>query len=344
VNVDAIPADRLPALLRAMPKAELHIHIEGSLEPELIVALARRNGVALAYPSVAALRAAYAFTDLQSFLDIYYAGASVLLAEEDFYDMAMAYFARAAADNVVHAELFFDPQTHTDRGVPFAFVIDGLSRACAQAAKAYGIDASLILCFLRHLSEDAALATLEEALPHRDKFIGVGLDSGERGNPPEKFARVFARAGELGLHRVAHAGEEGPPAYVAAALDVLHAERIDHGVRCLEDPALVARLARDRIPLTVCPLSNVKLCVYPDLAHHPLKTLIDAGICATVNSDDPAYFGGYIDRNFLATFEALPLGPKDAYALARNSFEASFVSDTKKRGWIDALDAAFASA
>ena len=344
MNVDAIPADRLPALLRAMPKAELHIHIEGSLEPELIVALARRNGVALAYPSVAALRAAYAFTDLQSFLDIYYAGASVLLAEEDFYDMAMAYFARAAADNVVHAELFFDPQTHTDRGVPFAFVIDGLSRACAQAAKAYGIDASLILCFLRHLSEDAALATLEEALPHRGKFIGVGLDSGERGNPPEKFARVFARAGELGLHRVAHAGEEGPAAYVAAALDVLHAERIDHGVRCLEDPALVARLARDRIPLTVCPLSNVKLCVYPDLAHHPLKTLLDAGICATVNSDDPAYFGGYIDRNFLATFEALPLGPKDAYTLARNSFGASFASDTKKRGWIDTLDAAFASA
>jgi len=344
MNVDAIPADRLPALLRAMPKAELHIHIEGSLEPELIFALARRNGVALAYPSVAALRAAYAFTDLQSFLDIYYAGASVLLAEEDFYDMAMAYFARAAADNVVHAEIFFDPQTHTDRGVPFAFVIDGLSRACAQAAKAYGIDASLILCFLRHLSEDAALATLEEALPHRGKFIGVGLDSGERGNPPEKFARVFARAGELGLHRVAHAGEEGPPAYVAAALDVLHAERIDHGVRCLEDPALVARLARDRIPLTVCPLSNVKLCVYHDLAHHPLKTLLDAGICATVNSDDPAYFGGYIDRNFLATFEALPLGPKDAYTLARNSFEASFASDTKKRGWIDTLDAAFASA
>jgi adenine deaminase len=344
MNVDAIPADRVPALLRAMPKAELHIHIEGSLEPELIFALARRNGVALAYPSVAALRAAYAFSDLQSFLDIYYAGASVLLVEEDFYDMGMAYFARAAADNVVHAELFFDPQTHTDRGVPFAFVIDGLSRACAQAARAYGIDASLILCFLRHLSEEAALSTLEEALPHRDKFIGVGLDSGERGNPPGKFARVFARAGELGLHRVAHAGEEGPPAYVAAALDVLHAERIDHGVRCLEDASLVARLARDRIPLTVCPLSNVKLCVYPDLAHHPLKTLLDAGICATVNSDDPAYFGGYIDRNFLATFEALPLGPKDAYTLARNSFEASFVSDTKKRGWIDALDAAFASA
>jgi adenosine deaminase len=344
VNLAALPQDRLPALLRAMPKAELHIHIEGSLEPELIFALARRNNVELAYPNVAALRAAYAFTDLQSFLDIYYAGASVLLREDDFYDMAMAYFARAAADNVVHAELFFDPQTHTDRGVPFKAVIDGLSRACARAGKLYGIDASLILCFLRHLPEEAALATLEEAIPHRDKFIGVGLDSGERGNPPEKFARVFARAGELGLHRVAHAGEEGPAAYVQAALDVLHAERIDHGVRCLEDPALVARLARERIPLTVCPLSNVKLCVYPDLAHHPLKTLLDAGICATVNSDDPAYFGGYVDRNFLATFEALPLGPKDAYALARNSFDASFVSDEKKREWVGALDASFAAA
>jgi adenosine deaminase len=258
--------------------------------------------------------------------------------------MAMAYFERAAADHVVHAELFFDPQTHTDRGVAFKTVVDGLSRACAQAGKLYGIDASLIMCFLRHLSEDAAFATLEEALPHRDKFIGVGLDSGERGNPPEKFARVFARAGELGLHRVAHAGEEGPAAYVQAALDVLHAERIDHGVRCLEDPALVVRLARDRVPLTVCPLSNVKLCVYRDLAHHPLKTLLDAGICATVNSDDPAYFGGYVDRNFLATFAALPLGAKDAYALARNSFEASFVGDGKKRDWVGALDAAFAAA
>jgi adenine deaminase len=344
VNLNAFPADRLPALLRTMPKAELHIHIEGSLEPELIFALARRNNMTLPFPSVASLRAAYAFTDLQSFLDLYYAGASVLQKEDDFYDMAMAYFERAAADHVVHAELFFDPQTHTDRGVAFRTVIDGLSRACAQAGKLYGIDASLIMCFLRHLSEDAAFATLEEALPHRDKLIGVGLDSGERGNPPEKFTRVFARAAELGWHRVAHAGEEGPAAYVQAALDVLHAERIDHGVRCLEDPALVARLARDRVPLTVCPLSNVKLRVFPDLAHHPLKTLLDAGICATVNSDDPAYFGGYVDRNFIATFEALPLGAEDAYALARNSFEASFVSDDKKRGWIGALDAAFAAA
>ncbi|MFO1310772.1 MAG: adenosine deaminase [Burkholderiales bacterium] len=344
MNFAGIDAHKLPALLRAMPKAELHIHIEGSLEPELIFALARRNGVSLPYPSVAALRAAYEFSDLQSFLDIYYAGASVLLEEDDFYDMAMAYFERAAADNVVHAELFFDPQTHTGRGVPFAHVIEGLSRACAQAGKLYGIDASLVLCFLRHLSEEAAFATLEEALPHRGKFIGVGLDSGERGNPPEKFAGVFARAGELGLRRVAHAGEEGPASYISAALDVLHAERIDHGVRCLENPSLVARLARDRIPLTVCPLSNVKLRVFPDLARHPLKTLLDAGLCATVNSDDPAYFGGYITRNFVAAFDALPLDARDAHALARNGFEASFASADRKREWIAMLDAAFETA
>ena len=232
-NLDAIPRDRLPALLQAMPKAELHIHIEGSLEPELIFALAQRNGVALSYPDVDALRAAYAFTDLQSFLDIYYAGASVLLKEQDFFDMAMAYFRRAAADHVVRAELFFDPQTHTERGVPIATVIDGLSRACAQAEREFGISAALILCFLRHLSEEAALATLEDALPHRDKFIGVGLDSSERGHPPEKFARVFEHARRLGLHLVAHAGEEGPPAYIVSALDVLHVQRIDHGVRCV---------------------------------------------------------------------------------------------------------------
>ncbi|MFO1324334.1 MAG: adenosine deaminase [Burkholderiales bacterium] len=340
----AIPHDRLPALLRAMPKAELHIHIEGSLEPELIFALARRNGIALRYASVDALRAAYAFTDLQSFLDIYYAGASVLITEDDFFDMAMAYFARAAEDNVVRAELFFDPQTHTDRGVAFATVINGLSRACAQAGVTYGIDAALILCFLRHLSEDAAFATLEQALPFRERFIGVGLDSGERGNPPEKFARVFARCRELGLHLVAHAGEEGPPAYIEAALDVLHVERIDHGVRCLEDPALVRRLAREQVPLTVCPLSNVKLCVFPDLAHHPLKALLDAGICATVNSDDPAYFGGYVNRNFTETFAALPLSAADAYALARNSLTASFAEDGLKRRWAEGLDAAFATA
>ncbi len=328
-----------------MPKAELHIHIEGSLEPELIFALAQRNGVSLPYADVEALRAAYAFTDLQSFLDIYYAGASVLLQEQDFFDMAWAYFQRAHADNVVHAELFFDPQTHTERDVPMAFVIHGLKRACDQAQADLGISASLILCFLRHLSEDAAFQTLEDALHYREHFIGVGLDSSERGHPPEKFARVFARCRELGLHRVAHAGEEGPPEYIWNALDVLHVERIDHGVRCLEDPALVQRLAHERVPLTVCPLSNVKLCVYGDMAQHRLPELLSAGLCATLNSDDPAYFGGYMNDNFIATFSALPqLGAAEAYTLARNSFEASFAPAADKARWTAALDACFAQA
>ena len=345
IDFDAIPRARLPELLRAMPKAELHIHIEGSLEPELIFALAQRNGVALTYPSVEALRAAYAFTDLQSFLDIYYAGASVLLHEQDFFDMAMAYLRRAAADHVVHAELFFDPQTHTARGVPIATVIDGLARACAVAQRELGISSALILCFLRHLSEEAALATLEAALPQRSKFIGVGLDSSERGHPPEKFARVFERARGLGLHCVAHAGEEGPPAYIASALDVLQVERIDHGVRCLEDAALVARLARERVPLTVCPLSNLKLCVVPSLAQHPLPALLDAGLVATVNSDDPAYFGGYINDNFVATFEALPqLNAAHAWQLAHNSFEASFAPRAQKMRWQADLARVFSEA
>jgi adenosine deaminase len=342
MNFDQISRDRLPALLRAMPKAELHIHIEGSLEPELIFALAERNGVALPYASVEALRAAYAFTDLQSFLDIYYAGASVLLKEEDFFDMAMAYFKRAADDHVVRAELFFDPQTHTDRGVPIKTVIDGLSRACATAERELGVSGALILCFLRHLSEDAAFATLEQALPYRAHFIGVGLDSSEQGHPPEKFARVFARCRELGLHLVAHAGEEGPPAYVWSALDVLKVERIDHGVRSVDDPALMQRLAATRMPLTVCPLSNVKLCVYPTMAQHQLPALLAAGLCATINSDDPAYFGGYMNQNFVETFDALPqLTARHAYQLARNSFEASFVDEARKQAWTRALDQAF---
>ena len=345
MNLDHIPRDRIPALLRAMPKAELHIHIEGSLEPELIFVLAQRNGVALAYENVAALRAAYAFTDLQTFLDIYYAGASVLLTAQDFEDMAMAYFQRAAADHVVHAELFFDPQTHTARGVSFETVISGLTRGCERAQRELGVSSALILCFLRHLSEEEAFATLEEALPYRGQFIGVGLDSSERGNPPEKFARVFARCGELGLHRVAHAGEEGPPAYIRSALDVLHVERVDHGVRCIEDPSLVQRLVRERVPLTVCPLSNLKLRVFDTLAEHNLATLLDAGLAVTVNSDDPAYFGGYINQNFVETFAALPqLSAHHAYELARNSFDASFVADADKRRWSDALDAVFASA
>jgi len=333
--------DDVLALVRRLPKAELHIHIEGSLEPELIFELARRNGVALAYPSVEALRAAYAFTDLQSFLDIYYAGASVLLHEADFYDMAMAYFRRAAADNVVHAELFFDPQTHTERGVPFSTVIDGLARACRDARSQLGVSGLLILCFLRHLSAEAALATLEEAKPHREKFVGVGLDSSERGHPPEKFARVYAEAAKLGLHRVAHAGEEGPPAYIRSALDVLGVERIDHGVRCLEDPDLVARLARERVPLTVCPLSNVKLCVFPSLEHHNFAQLLAAGLCVTINSDDPAYFGGYMNQNWVETFAALPeLTATDARAIASNSIDASFAPEAQKRQWREAIAAA----
>ena len=328
-----------------MPKAELHIHIEGSLEPELIFALAQRNGVQLPYADVAALRSAYAFTNLQSFLDLYYAGASVLLHEQDFYEMAWAYFQKAKADHVVRAELFFDPQTHTARGVAMGAVIEGLDRACRDAQTRLGISADLILCFLRHLSEDDALATLEEAMPWRDHFIGVGLDSSELGHPPEKFARVFARARELGLHVVAHAGEEGPPAYIWSALDVLQVERIDHGVRCTESPALMQRLARLRMPLTVCPLSNVKLCVFPTLSAHNMAQLLEAGICATVNSDDPAYFGGYVGDNYVQTFAALPqLGARQAWQLAANSFEASFARPADKLRWRQALDDCFARA
>jgi adenine deaminase len=345
IAFERIARERLPALLRAMPKAELHIHIEGSLEPEMIFALAKRNGVALAYPNVEALRAAYAFCDLQSFLDIYYAGASVLLKEDDFFDLAWAYLERAQADNVRCAEIFFDPQTHTARGVPMGAVIEGLSRACAQAKARFGLQASLILCFLRHLSEDEALATLDAALPWRDRFIGVGLDSSERGHPPENFARVFAKARSLGLRLVAHAGEEGPPAYIETALDVLKVERIDHGVRSVESPALVQRLARERMPLTVCPLSNVKLCVFDSLARHNLPALLAAGLCATVNSDDPAYFGGYVNQNLVETFEALPaLGAREAYTLARNGFEASFAAAGDKARWIAELDGTFAQA
>jgi adenine deaminase len=345
IDFDAIPRERLPALLRTMPKAELHLHIEGSLEPELIFRLAQRNRMALPYPSVEALRAAYAFSDLQSFLDIYYAGAGVLLKEQDFFDMAWAYFERAAADHVVHAEVFFDPQTHTERGVAMETVIVGLEHACRRAHAEFGLSAKLILCFLRHLSEEAAFETLEQALPYRHHFIGVGLDSGERGNPPEKFARVFAKCRDLGLHVVAHAGEEGPPAYIESALDLLKVERIDHGVRCVESPALVQRLAALRMPLTVCPLSNVKLCVFPTLAQHNLKALLEAGLCATVNSDDPAYFGGYVNDNYLQTFAALPaLTARDAWQLAANSFEASFADAAHKAQWRAQLDAAFAAA
>ena len=341
-KVPPISADRLPGLLRAMPKAELHIHIEGSLEPELIFALAQRNGLALPHASVQELRSAYAFTNLQSFLDIYYAGASVLLHEQDFYDMARAYLNRAVADNVVHTEIFFDPQTHTARGVAMETVINGLYRACRDAQIEQGISASLILSFLRHLSEEDAIATLEAALPLRDRFIGVGLDSSEQGNPPEKFARVFARCKELGLHLVAHAGEEGPPAYIWGALDVLGVERIDHGVQSEKDAQLMERLVKEQIPLTVCPLSNLKLCVVKDLADHNLPRLLKAGLKVMINSDDPAYFGGYVNENYTQLFAATGMGAQEAYKLARNSLEASFASDAQKAQWIAKLDQSFA--
>ncbi|PIG29195.1 adenosine deaminase [Janthinobacterium sp. 35] len=329
---------QLRAIVRGMPKAELHIHIEGSLEPELIFALAERNGVPLGYESVEHLRSAYAFTDLQSFLDIYYAGASVLLKEQDFYDMTQAYLRRAEADNVLHTEIFFDPQTHTARGVPIADVINGIHRACQDSP----VSAALILCFLRHLSEEEAFETLEDALPHRDKFIGIGLDSSEVGNPPEKFSRVFARCRELGLHLVAHAGEEGPPAYIRTALDDLKVERIDHGVRCLEDAELTARLAREQIALTVCPLSNTKLRVFDQMHDHNLVQLLDAGLLVTVNSDDPAYFGGYMNDNFDAIFDALPLGLSHAQRLARNGFIAAFLPQAQKDAFLATVDAYFA--
>lgn len=341
MNVKPVPADRLPELLRQMPKAELHIHIEGSLEPELMFALAQRNGLTMAYPNVEALRQAYVFDNLQDFLDIYHAGTLVLRTEQDFYDMTHAYLARAAADNVVHAEIFFDTQTHTGHGLSTDVVINGLHRACADAQAQWGISASLILCFLRHLSEEAAFECLEQALPLRDKLVGIGLASSELGHPPEKFARVFARARELGFKLVAHAGEEGPAAYIWSALDVLKVERIDHGVQAMNDPALIVRLVQDRIPLTVCPLSNLKLRVFPTLAQHNLGRMLEAGIVATVNSDDPSYFGGYINQNFTQTFDALGLGAQQAYQLAHNSFEASFIDAARKRQYIDRLNATF---
>ncbi|MET0507569.1 MAG: adenosine deaminase [Burkholderiaceae bacterium] len=326
--------DDLPAWIRRLPKAELHLHIEGTLEPEMMFELAERNGVALPYGDIDAVRAAYAFTDLQSFLDLYYAGAAVLVTEQDFHDLCWAYLQRAKADGVVHAELFFDPQTHTDRGLRFETVLDGLESACRRGERELGISTALILCFLRHLPERNAFESLEQARPHAGRIAGVGLDSGERGNPPSKFERVFKACAELGWHRVAHAGEEGPPAYIIEALDLLGAERIDHGVRAVDDPALLERLARERVVLTVCPLSNIKLCVFPALEQHNLRTLMGAGVRVTINSDDPAYFGGYVAENYLQTARALGLDRRALAAIARTSIEASFTSDERKRQWL----------
>lgn len=343
-DLSRIPPQRLPALVARAPKAELHVHIEGTLEPELAFALARRNGVILPFESPAALRAACDFAGLQGFLDVYYAAAAVLVTEEDFHDLAWAYLRRAAADNVVRAEIFFDPQAHTARGVPFDTVVGGLSRAVDRAAAELGVSAALIMCFLRDLPESAALETLDRAEPFAGRLLGVGLDSAERGNPADRFAAVFARARRLGLHAVAHAGEDAPPASIAEALDRLGAERIDHGVRCLEDRSIVKRLVRGGIPLTVCPLSNVRLRVFPRLADHPLPRLLAAGLRASVHSDDPAYFGGFINDVLRESLAALPLTVADAHTLLRNSLESSFAPAADKARWVGRLDETFAAA
>jgi adenosine deaminase len=322
-----------------LPKSELHIHIEGSLEPELMFEIAERNGVKLHFDSVEEARQAYLFSNLQSFLDIYYEGTRVLLHEQDYYDMTRAYLVKAHSQNVQHAEIFFDPQSHTARGVPFETVITGIHQALVDGEKDPGISTRLILCFLRDLSLDEAMETLEQALPYKDWITGVGLDSAEAGHPPEKFMPAFDRARKQGLLTVAHAGEEGPPGYVWQALEKLRVSRIDHGVRCMEDSKLVDRLFKDQIPLTVCPLSNVKLCVFDSMEKHNLKAMLDAGLCVTVNSDDPAYFGGYIEENFMAVQQALNLDQRDIYRLAKNSFQASFLSEKKKKQFIDELDA-----
>lgn len=310
--------------IAGLPKAELHLHIEGTLEPELMFEMARRNGIALPHASVDALRLAYDFRDLQSFLDLYYQGAGVLQTRQDFYDMTAAYFRKAASQNVRHAEIFFDPQTHTHRGIAFETVVTGIHDAQVDAEHDLGVTSKLILSFLRHLDEDDAIATLDQAMPFRDWFFAVGLDSSEQGHPPSKFERVYARAREVGLIAVAHAGEEGPPEYIWEALDLLHAKRIDHGVRCLEDPKLVERLVAEQIPLTVCPLSNIRLRVFDTMADHPLRTMLQRGLKVTINSDDPAYFGGYVNENYLAAAQALGLTREELEQLAKNSFEASF--------------------
>jgi adenosine deaminase len=325
--------------VRGLPKAELHVHIEGTLEPEMAFQLAKKHGIALPYATVEELRAAYRFADLQSFLDLYYAGADVLRDVEDFHALTQAYLRKAHEQGVVHVEIFFDPQTHTARGVALATVLDGLRRAFSEAERESGITCRLILCFLRHLSADEAMRTLEEALPYKDAIAAVGLDSSELGHPPSKFAGVFARARREGLWAVAHAGEEGPPSYIYEALDILKVRRIDHGVRCEEAPELLGRLARERTPLTVCPLSNVKLNVFKGIENHNLKRLLDHGVCVTVNSDDPAYFGGYVVENYLAVQRGLGLSRTDLVVLARNSIEASFLADPAKRRWFAAIDA-----
>ena len=326
------------AFVAGLPKAELHLHIEGTFEPELMFAIAARNGVTIPFASVEDLRAAYSFNNLQEFLDIYYAGADVLREEVDFYDLTWAYLQRAAADNVRHVEIFFDPQTHTDRGIPFATVVEGILRALRQAETEHGISHRLIVSFLRHLSEAAAFETLAQALPYRDHLAGVGLDSSEVGNPPSKFQQVFAKAKTHGLRLTAHAGEEGPASYIREALDLLHVERVDHGNRCLDDPELVERLVAEQIPLTLCPLSNVALRVIDDIREHPVARMLDAGLLATIHSDDPAYFGGYVNANYTAVAEGLDLSQAQLVELAKNSFRASWLEEEQKQQFLAEID------
>lgn len=324
--------------IRQLPKVELHLHIEGSLEPEMMFELALRNQIALPFTTPEEVKAAYEFTNLQSFLDIYYQGANVLIHEQDFYDLTWAYLLRCKADNVIHTEIFFDPQTHTERGIAFDTVINGIHRALRDAKTQLSISSRVIMCFLRHLDEDSAFATLEQALAHKDKIIGVGLDSSEVGHPPEKFARVFAKALEAGFLTVAHAGEEGPVANIYNSLELLKVSRIDHGVRCADDPNLVVSLAQSRMPLTVCPLSNTKLKVFEEMKQHNVVDLLRQGLCVTINSDDPAYFGGYMTDNFLAVADSHMLTQEELAQFSRNAIEASFISDSEKQRLTSQLD------
>ena len=325
-------------LIKKIPKAELHLHIEGSLEPELMFKLAKRNKIEIPYRSIAEIKAAYNFHNLQSFLDIYYQGSKVLISEQDFFDLTWAYLLKSKEENIVHAEIFFDPQAHTNRGIKFELVINGIHGAILKAEKELGISLKIIMCFLRHLDERSAFKTLDQALAHKDKIIGVGLDSSEVDNPPSKFKHVFNKAIEEGFLTVAHAGEEGPPEYIWEALDLLKVKRIDHGIRCLEDEKLVQRLKDDKIPLTICPLSNIKLRIFKELRNHNLKKLLNKGLIAMVNSDDPAYFGGYLNRNLIECQMSLNLTKEDVKRLVINSFSSSFLSEDKKKKWIDQIN------
>ncbi|MCG9788327.1 adenosine deaminase [Vibrio mediterranei] len=319
------------AFIQDLPKVELHLHIEGSLEPELLFKLAQRNGISLPYASPEALRTAYDFEDLQSFLDIYYQGANALITEQDFYDLTWAYLERCKADNVIHTEIFFDPQTHTERGIAFETVIKGIHRALQDGETTLGMTSQIIMCFLRHLSEDSAIETLKQALPYKDLIVGVGLDSSEQGHPPEKFARVFKMAKEHGFLTVAHAGEEGPAQNIVDAIELLGVSRVDHGVRCVESDELVARLIETKMPLTVCPLSNIKLCVFNDMSQHNIVSLLRKGVAVTINSDDPAYFGGYMTDNFKAVSEAHEMTHQELAQLTINAINASFIDESTKR-------------